>query len=229
MGRTTAGTPRHPRPSASHGGPPPRPELLTAGPTRPSRRARRGTGRSTRQPADPAGPCRSRGRPRANTCSSDGRSAADHSACTPSTILHEDVVLRDRSEHRRRIRGHRHAPRLAAVDRRDERELFHARVERDVDGEERSRREADHAHGVGPTPKRSACSRTSSIARRPSSAHASHAARYSGVEMTSPIAPGLLGLWPWHRETGVDRRHRRLERRLVAGEACTRYLSRNAV
>ena len=26
---------------------------------------------------------------------------------------------------------------------------------------------------------------------------------------------GLLGLWPWHRETGVDRRHRRLERRLV--------------
>ena len=86
-------------------------------------------------------PCR----PRANTCSSDGRSAADQSACRPSTILHEDVVLRDRGEQRRRIGGHRRAPRLAAVDRRDERELVAARVERDVDGEERAGREADHA------------------------------------------------------------------------------------
>ncbi len=128
---------------------------------------------------------------------------------------HEDVVLRDRSEHRRRIRRHRRAPRLAAIDRRDERELFRARVERDVDGEERSRREADHAHGVGHDAE----------ALRVLTDELDRASAVVGTRFTcrevlgsrDDVADrsGLLGLWPWHRETGVDRRHRRFERRLV--------------
>ncbi len=68
----------------------------------------------------------------------------------PLDDLDEDVVLCDCGEERRRVLGHRCAPCLTAVDRRDERELRGARVERDVDRKERAGGEADHADGLGP-------------------------------------------------------------------------------
>ena len=166
--------------------------------------------------------------PRANTWSSDGRSAADQSAWRPSTILHEDVVVGDRGEQRRGVGRHRRAARLAAVDRGDERERLGARVERDVDGEERAGGEADHPDRVGPHAEPRGVLPDESIARRPSSAAPPRLQVLLGRDQVAD-RPRQLRRGRGAARTPSNAAIRASNAAWSASDACTRYLRRNAV